>query len=90
MSKKTEFIVKCNDGCSLLLVNEDDNFISFCAYELGAYEDHRVSSFRQKIRWIKNFIKTGKPYTDWMLLTKKEAIKFRNNLDILIKELEDN
>lgn len=83
-----EFIIKCQDGCSLVLVQKDPEeggFIEFACYELGSKDDHTIS-WRYKWKWIKYFLKTGRPYSDWMLLNKNEAIKFRDGLNSLIQD----
>lgn len=89
--KNSEFLVKCSCGCTIWLVSKDTEgaeiFIS--AYELGKNDDNRIG-WRDKFRWIKNFLKTGKPYCDYMIISKESAREFAKRLLDMANLIEDD
>lgn len=77
--------IKCSCwGEAMQLSVDDDNQIEICIWSTGLYNDHGLS-WKEKIRWIWHLLKTGKPYTDMIMLSPESAKELNNWLSQYIK-----
>jgi hypothetical protein len=68
--------------------NDKDSYEDFYFnfWEMGR-GDNNIMSWRQRFRWIWHILKTGKPYTDGIILTKEQIIDI---VKFLNEQLKDN
>ena len=82
MEKENIFYSDCECNCSVLRVEYYDDLNSF---DVAIYKhNYRVCGIKEKIRWIWNFIRTGNPYGDDVILSLKDAERLRNYLFVQI------
>jgi len=58
----------------------------FNLWEMGR-GDNNIMSWRRRFRWMWHILKTGKPYTDGIILTKEQIIDI---VKFLNEQLKDN
>jgi len=87
--KEKELFVKCScygEGALFSAPIEDKGtidmlYVSFWSQGLG---DPRYLRFKDKIRFIWQVIRKGRPYEDELVLVKKEAEEIRNYLNEIL------
>jgi hypothetical protein len=82
MSEKRLFI-RCNCGSHALELTWDEEFGWL---EMAQWHYASSSSplpFKERLRWIWRILTTGKPWTDSVLLDKKEIEQLKNYLSTL-------
>jgi hypothetical protein len=66
--------VKCEcGGCSVLEFNYDDELKNFNVALWINHPGTRPMSKKERIRWCDHVMKTGKPWADHTIVTKKDA-----------------
>lgn len=68
--------VKCICCCSALEISrdEEDNCFNVALWTNGPW-GHKITSWREKLRWCWNMIKTGVPWNDHTILSNEDAAK---------------
>jgi hypothetical protein len=80
MNKSDSIFLKCQCGCSLLEVNYDDFYDETKGWQFNValWQSHpgtRPMSKTERIRWCEEVMKTGMPWADHTILSKKDALR---------------
>ena len=98
MDKNNIFYSSCVSNCEVLRVELDgwlfekstkdiaeDNF----SVDVAIYKRYKNSwSLKEKLRWFWNFLKTGEPFGDGVILEMSEVKRLKDFLDEKIKQVE--
>lgn len=76
----------CHSGGILLDFDKEFKIIELSFWSQGFYGN--ILSIKERIRWCWNTLKTGKPYTDMVILDKETAFKLGNDLINFAKQKE--
>lgn len=69
--------IECDCGCSVICLEEDKEFDLFCLSVFNSPFRGKLS-WKERIRWAFNLLKTGHPYTDMVVLDKEGLSKLKN------------
>lgn len=67
MNDNVKFIKCACHGDGMLLEYDTDEFLEISMWKYGTNDDNRMS-WRQRLRFIFKFLKTGNPYCDQVML----------------------
>lgn len=70
--------IKCNCCCSIAEINWDEDIK---AYHLTMWKRHDMSekmSFKERLRWCWNTLKTGNPWSDHTIISEEDFEKLRS------------
>jgi hypothetical protein len=89
ITKDTDiFWLQCSCNSEALQIRPDYEYPEFeiSVWKQGM-DDPRWMSFREKIRWIWKIIKDGKPFTDYMIIDRNDALRLSKYLIRQIKKM---
>ncbi len=77
----------CDCASEIILLSNDkkDKYINFAIFSYGKYYND-ILSFKERLRYIWNILRTGKPYKDEIILNYSTAKELGKDLLKLTKE----
>lgn len=82
LKKNKSLYLKCDCSCHLLEIEYDDDFDdSFCIALWSRGRQGEILSWRDRIRWIWNIIRTGNPWSDSIIINKTKAKEIINYIN---------
>jgi hypothetical protein len=88
MNNSESIFIKCNcGGCSVLEVNYDDFDKDIGQFNFAMWVTHPCElpmSKKERIRWCEGIMKTGNPWADHTIVTRKDAQRL---VEFLTKKL---
>lgn len=93
MGKYWKKFYECDCGAEALVMGDSYNdFNSGQCIDIAFFTNRitNILEFSERLRWCWNILKTGKPYTDMVILEKKVALKLARDIQNQFKRKEKN
>lgn len=77
MNTTDSLFCKCDCGCGILEINTDDynNQLTFGISLWVSHSGNRSMTKKERIRWCDHVMKTGQPWADHTIVSKKDAAR---------------
>lgn len=79
--------IMCDCGGQAVCIDHDEDQMFLSFFEHGAHNDNTLS-WKERIRWIWNVLKTGRPFSDYIVIEKEKALELGNEILRRAQELK--
>ena len=89
MIKEESIFVKCDCGCGILEIANDDFSDNNGQFYFASWVQHPGNcpmSKKERIRWCAHVMKTGEPWADHTIVNKRDALRIIKFLTKKLKE----